>query len=78
MAWYGEIADERPGLYDLLTATHQIHGKSMMAYLFVRILEMKRILSRLAKHCDQTAAHYLKLMMDEIFKNFRNEIVALL
>ena len=28
-------------------------------------------------HCDPTASHYLKVMMDEVFgmKNFRNEII---
>ena len=82
-AWYGEIAAERPGLSDLLTAIRQVHGKSMMAYLIymaVRILEMRRILKStgsLYLHCDPTASHYLKLVMDEIFgkDSFRNEII---
>ena len=83
LAWYGEIADAYPGLYDLLTATQKIHGNSMMAYLIymaVRIMEMGRILKPTGSiylHCDPTASHYLKLLMDEVFgrKNFRNEIV---
>ena len=81
-AWHGVIADNHPGLYDLLTATQKIHGNSMKAYLIymaVRIIEMKRILrggGTIYLHCDPTASHYLKLMMDEIFGkgNFRNEI----
>ena len=81
-AWHGEIAEEHPGLYDLLTATENIHGKSMKAYLIymaVRIMEMRRILKPTGSiylHCDPTASHYLKLLMDEIFgkKNFRNEV----
>ena len=56
---------------------------SMMAYLVMmvsRLLEMKRILKRtgsLYLHCDPTASHYLKLLLDCIFgiRNFRNEIL---
>ena len=82
-AWHGEIAEEHPGLYGLLTATENIHGKSMKAYLIymaVRIMEMKRILrptGSIYLHCDPTASHYLKLLMDEVFgkKNFKREII---
>lgn len=84
LAWHGEIADSYPGLYKLLDAVKEIHGKSMMAYLIymsIRVMEMKRILrgggGGIYLHCDPTASHYLKLMMDEVFgkNNFRNEIV---
>ena len=59
------------------------HGKSMQSYLIfmaVRLLEMHRILKPAGSiylHCDSTAGHYLKLLMDGIFgcDNFRNEIV---
>jgi site-specific DNA-methyltransferase (adenine-specific) len=55
----------------------------MMAYLTYmaqRIVEMHRILKdtgSLYLHCDPTASHYLKVVLDEIFgkDNFRNEIV---
>lgn len=33
LAWYGEIENEYLGLYTPLSATRQIHGKSMMSYL---------------------------------------------
>ncbi len=83
LAWHGEIAEAHPGLYKLLEATREIHGNSMMAYLIymaVRIMEMGRILKPTGSiylHCDPTASHYLKLLMDEIFgkENFRNEIL---
>ena len=83
LAWHGEIKHEYPGLYSLLTATREIHGDSMMSYLIymaVRIMEMKRLLKPTASiylHCDPTASHYLKLMMDSVFKprSMRNEIV---
>ena len=83
LAWHGEIKHGHPGLYALLVATRQIHGDSMMSYLIymaIRVMEMRRILKPTGSmylHCDPTASHYLKLLMDSIFgkKNFRNEIV---
>jgi len=55
----------------------------MRAYLTmmcIRLLELKRVLKKtgsLYLHCDPTASHYLKLLMDTIFgaANFRNEII---
>ena len=46
----------------------------------VRLLEMHRLLKptgSLYLHCDPTASHYLKMLLDSVFerKNFRNEIV---
>lgn len=46
----------------------------------IRLLAMKRVLKETGSiylHCDPTASHYLKLVMDHVFgvKNFRNEIV---
>ena len=82
LAWHGEIAEHYPGLYELLAATRTIHSDSMMSYLIymaIRIMEMKRILKTKASvylHCDPTAGHYLKLMMDAVFgrKNFQSHI----
>ena len=56
---------------------------SMPTYLFYmaeRLLEMHVALKKTGSiylHCDPTASHYLKLLMDAIFgkDNFRNEIV---
>ncbi len=58
-------------------------SKSMAAYLSmmaVRLVELHRVLKStgsLYLHCDPTASHYLKLVLDQIFGpvNFRNEIV---
>lgn len=55
----------------------------MLAYLSMmapRLIELHRVLKpagSLYLHCDPTASHYLKLMLDAIFgpKNFRNEII---
>ncbi len=51
-----------------------------VSYMAERVAEMHRILKdsgSLYLHCDPTASHYLKIIMDEIFArgNFRNEIV---
>ncbi len=55
----------------------------MMAYLAMmapRLAELRRVLKptgSLYLHCDPTASHYLKMLLDAIFglTNFRNEIV---
>ena len=51
-----------------------------LSYMVERLLQMKTILKTtgsLYLHCDPTASHYIKAMLDAIFghKNFRNEIV---
>ena len=59
-----------------------IGTNQMMAYLTmmtVRLFELHRVLKRtgsLYLHCDPTASHYLKIILDTIFdpRNFRNEI----
>ena len=56
---------------------------SLAAYLInmsIRLRAMRRLLKPTGSiylHCDPTAGHYLKLLMDAIFgrKNFRNEII---
>ena len=53
---------------------------AFLCFMGVRLLEMHRVLKdtgSLYLHCDPTASHYLKALMDAIFgdKNFRNEIV---
>ena len=83
LAWHGLIKSEYPALYDLLKAVRGVHGPSMMSYLIYmapRLMEMKRVLKAtgsLYLHCDPTASHYLKLMLDAVFGTsaFRNEIV---
>ena len=73
----GQIADTIQGLRQFLNET------PMMAYLVmmaIRIAEIHRILKptgSLYLHCDPSASHYLKIILDAIFGtgNFRNEIV---
>ena len=83
VAWMGLIADEQPAMYQVLQAAGLTHGKGMQSYLCmmaVRLLEMRRALKdsgSIYLHCDPTASHYLKLVMDSIYgrANFHNEIV---
>jgi len=59
-----------------------LHENDMMAYLSmmaVRLLQLHRVLKptgSLYLHCDPTASHYLKVILDAIFgkENFKNEI----
>ena len=82
VAWMGLIADEKPALAHTLNAAGHSHGKGMQSYLTmmaVRLLEMRRVLKDTGSiylHCDPTASHYLKALMDAIFgaRNFRNEV----
>ena len=79
----GLIADEQPAMYQVLQAAGMTHGKGMQSYLCmmaVRLQQMKRVLKDTGSiylHCDPTASHYLKLVMDAIYgtRNFRNEII---
>lgn len=69
---------------NLMLALEKLVGHNdMLAYLImmtVRLIELKRVLKPTGSiyvHCDSTASHYLKLIMDTVFgkQNFRNEIV---
>ena len=83
VAWMGLIADEQPAIAYMLDAARHTHGKGMQSYLTmmaVRLLEMRRVLKptgTIYLHCDPTASHYLKQLMDAVYgvRNFRNEIV---
>ena len=82
-AWHNQINDRHPNLYEYLDAVGRIGSRSAKYYLIymaVRLMEIKRILKDTGSvylHCDPTASHYLKLLMDTIFGNNRliNEIV---
>lgn len=68
---------------EMLKAMRSFLGENdMMAYLTmmaVRLIELHRVLKdtgSLYLHCDPTASHYLKIILDGIFgkENYRNEI----
>lgn len=82
---YHEIVENCPKrLADLIIAMRRFLGTNdMLSYLVmmaIRLEEMKRVLKNTGTiylHCDPTASHYLKLVMDAVFghKNFLNEVV---
>ena len=75
-------ADKHADLFSYIQIAGKFHGSAMKAYLTFmaqRIVEMHRVLKEsgsLYLHCDPTASHYLKLILDAVFgkRNFRNEI----
>ncbi len=81
---YEDVAANGPRkLSDLLQAMYSFLGDNdMMAYLTMmaqRMVEMHRVLKDTGSiylHCDPTASHYLKLLLDSVFgtANYRNEI----
>ena len=86
-ATYEELVKDGPAkLSDLIQAFRSFLGTNdMMAYLTmmaVRLVEMRRVLKNTGSiylHCDPTASHYIKLVMDAVFgtHGFTNEIVWL-
>jgi len=90
--WGGQAQDEfreieqcrNTEVAEMMRALRAFLGENdMMAYLTMmanRLLEMHRVLKptgSLYLHCDPTASHYLKIVLDGVFgkENYRNEIV---
>ena len=81
--WVEDLEAEDKAIWGSIVSAGLISGESIQAYLTymaIRLMEMKRVLKPTGSiylHCDPTASHYLKTLMDAIFggKNFRNEIV---
>ena len=81
--WVDRIADDWPRTMNVIQGSRSSYGDDMGAFLCfmaVRLIEMRRVLKpngSIYLHCDPTASHYLKELMDAIFgkKNFQNEIV---
>lgn len=80
---YNHLHRVLDGLKEILFHSPNAADKSMYAYLVnmgVRLVEMHRTLRQtgsLYLHCDPTAGHYLKILLDAVFgkEQFRNEIV---
>lgn len=90
--WSDEAADTLRALPSLVTPVvaelvrtlvATLGRRDMGAYLVMmapRLAEMRRVLAEhgsLYLHCDSSASHYLKILLDAIFgpANFRNEII---
>jgi adenine specific DNA methylase Mod len=83
-AAFQEVVTRGGDVAQALAAFRTLLGPStMLAYLSMmapRLLELRRVLKAtgsLYLHCDPTASHYLKLLLDAVFgpENFRSEIV---
>jgi site-specific DNA-methyltransferase (adenine-specific) len=82
---YRELTTVAPDrVVQMIAALRQFVGTNqMMAYLVMmaaRLVELHRVLKptgSLYLHCDPTASHYLKIILDTVFgaENFRNEII---
>ena len=74
----GERVAETMGAFRSL-----MNGSDMLAYLAMmapRLIQLRRVMKPTASlylHCDPTASHYLKLLLDAVFGpgNFKNEII---
>ncbi|MEO1165712.1 MAG: DNA methyltransferase [Chloroflexota bacterium] len=82
--YYDLVTDAPAHVTTAIEAMMTLIGRNqMMAYLVMmtaRLVELHRVLKptgSLYLHCDPTASHYLKIVLDAIFdvKNFRNEII---
>lgn len=81
---YAEIVQAGGTLATALQALRSMLGESdLMAYLCMmapRLVELRRVMKAtgsLYLHCDPTASHYLKVLLDSIFGPacFRNEVI---
>src|SRR5207302_1890207 len=83
VAAYQEVVAEGGRVSEALQAFHSLlGGNDMLAYLTMmapRLVELRRVLKSTGSiylHCDPTASHYLKVLLDTVFgpQQFRNEI----
>ncbi len=81
---YEEIVEQGGRVAETLVAFKTfLYNTDMMAYLAMmapRLIELRRVLKETGSiylHCDPTASHYLKILMDAVFgpQFFRNEII---
>ncbi len=81
---YQEVVEGGGDVSRAMQAFRTVLGTNdMLAYLSMmapRLAELRRVLKPTGSiylHCDPTASHYLKVLMDAVFepRNFRNEIV---
>ena len=81
--WVESITDDWPLVMNVIQGSRNSYGDDMgafLCYMAVRLIAMRRVLrddGSIYLHCDHTASHYLKELMDAIFgrKQFKNEII---
>ena len=80
--WLDSIQEDYDEVWRVIDASRRSYGNDLAAFLCfmaVRLIEMHRVLrddGSIYLHCDPTASHYLKVLMDAIFgsANYRSEI----
>lgn len=81
---YAEVVEQAGEVSRVMQAFRTFLGESdMLAYLSMmapRLVELQRVLKEtgsLYLHCDPTASHYLKMLLDAVFgpTNFQNEVI---
>ena len=72
----GKVASVMLALHTFLGASDMLAYLAMMAPRFVELRRVLKPTGTLFLHCDPTASHYLKLILDSVFgpKRFLNEI----
>ncbi|MCY4652328.1 MAG: DNA methyltransferase [Dehalococcoidia bacterium] len=81
--WLLTIQRDHSDVWSVINTAKRVYGDDMgavLCFMAVRLLEMHRVLREdgsLYLHCDPTASHYLKSLLDAIFSkgNFRNELI---
>ncbi|WP_394821472.1 DNA methyltransferase [Pendulispora albinea] len=81
---YHDLVEAGGKISEAMQAFRLVVGESdMLAYLSMmapRLVELHRVMKPTASiylHCDPVASHYLKILMDAVFRpvNFRNEVI---
>ena len=81
---YREVVEEGGRISEAIQAFRRMLGEcNLTAYLTMmapRLAQLRRVLAPAGSiwlHCDPTASHYLKVLMDAIFgpKSFRNDVI---
>ena len=68
--WVDQITNDYPAIKELIECAQHCHSESMaafMCFMAIRLIECHRILKptgSLYLHCDPTANHYLKALLD--------------
>jgi DNA modification methylase len=73
----GDVAKAMVAFQTLLGDSNMLAYLAMMAPRLVELRRVMKFTGTIWLHCDPTASHYLKLLLDSIFgpENFRNEVV---
>jgi DNA modification methylase len=81
---YHDVVEAGGPVADVMVAFEKFLGQNdLLAYLSMmapRLIELRRVLrsdGSIYLHCDPTASHYLKLLMDAVYgpEHFRSEII---